>query len=114
MLEFCFSSREKLQTDLWARVLFLFHASIIFHVFLSCVTDVSRGIEIRSFLSHIFPHYLVEFDACGRCPTGIWNLLGWLLWMGTDLDLGYCVELLIAHLSKFLGSLKQGWVNSSS
>lgn len=34
--------------------------------------------------------------------------------MGTDLDLGYCVELLVAHLSKFLGSLKQGWVNGSS
>lgn len=55
VLEFCFSSREKLQADFWARALFLFHASIVFHVFLPCVTDVSTGREIRTFLSLYFP-----------------------------------------------------------
>lgn len=49
VLEFCFSPREKLQADLWTRAL------LLFHVFLPCVSDVSTGREIRTFLSLYLP-----------------------------------------------------------
>lgn len=55
VLEFCFSPREKLQADLWARALLLFPAFIVFHVFLPCVSDVSTGREIRTFLPLYLP-----------------------------------------------------------